>query len=235
MFTKHDQEVAKQIIEGLDLPREFGVQEEDCEFDSDWISYQIGKVYSGDFSIANGVSKMVIIPAREDFVIKVPFNGMFHYEWNDEEEDYDYDNPDFYAFSEAKAPDESDYCWNEVISIEEAAENGFGSLFPKTEFFMEHDGKRYYLQEKVEVSLGYHPSISQHSRATAESMDPYYKCGNNEWRAAIVEIYGEDFWTNFVEWDKLNCMGMLTDMHATNYGYDMLGHPIILDVSGFRD
>ena len=62
-----------------------------------------------------------------------------------------------------------------------------------------------------------------------------HKFGNDEWRAAIVECYGEEFWANFIEWDKVNDMDMLTDMRYDNYGYDMSGRPIILDVSGFRD
>ena len=234
MLSKHDFGVAKQIIEGLHLPRELGVEEECNEFYTDYISDQIGRVYSGDFSIENGVSKAVIVLYDEDFVIKIPFNGMLRYEWNDEEDDYDYDNPQFDYFTGANAPDETDYCWNEVLSIEMAEMMGYGQLFPATEFIMEHEGRRFYMQEKVRLVFSYQPTFSQDSRTKAEDMEPCYQCGTTDWRAAVVEYYGEEFWTKFVEWDHSCKASMLSDMHSGNYGYNMDGHPVILDVSGFR-
>lgn len=236
MFSEHDYEVAKTIIIGLKLPAQLGVNSSDDTFDSDWVSYEVGKNYSGDFRIDNGVSKMVIIPENEDFVIKIPFNGMYEYEWDDEEEDYDWENPSFDYFIGAEAPDVTDYCWNEMLTIEKAQEAGFGGLFPNMEFLMCYNGIRFYIQEKVRTSRAFHPvGLSQDSRDAANSLNMHYQCGSSEWRAAIIEAYGTDFWVNFVNWDDENQIGTLTDMHSMNYGYDMDGSPIILDASGFRN
>jgi len=236
MFTAHDYEVAKMIVVGIHLPPQLGVNSSDDTFDSDWVDYEVSKNYSGDFHIDNGVSKMVIIPENEDFVIKIPFNGMYEYEWDDDEEDYDWENPSFDYFTGAHAPDQTDYCWDEMLAIEKANKAGFGWLFPHTEFLMCQDGIRFYIQEKVRTSRAFHPvGLSQNSRDTAENMTYRYQSGNAEWRATIVEVYGEDFWINFVNWDDENRVGILTDMHSMNYGYDMSGCPVILDASGFRN
>lgn len=240
MLTLMDFKKAKDIVAGLKLPYRLGVCGDDQDFDRDWLYYQVSRVYSGPFYISNGVSKVVIVFDNEPFVIKIPFNGMVEYEWVYDEEaddgDYDYDNPIFEEFDGADAPDNSDYCWDEVIRIEKAEEAGYGDLFPDTEFLTEFDGHRFYIQEKVKlVGRTYPTEISEHSREVSESMDPRYQSGTDLWRAVIVELYGEDFWKNFVDWDYFGNMGILTDMHSGNYGYDEEGRPVILDASGFRN
>lgn len=233
MLTKIDYARAKDIVAVLSIPGEIG-PEEDGSCDNDWLLYQLGE---GDISaqVECGISKVVIIPEDGNFVIKIPFNGMYHYNWNEDDED-DYGDSEFEYYYYACAPDHSDYCWDEVIKIEKAYEMGYGKLFPDTKFLQEKDGHRVYIQEKVRTARYFNPNdISEDSRKKAESMGKYYKKCDNTWRAAVVEFYGESYWKDFCDWDYLSDVNILSDMHADNYGYDMNGYPIILDASGFRD
>lgn len=240
MLTQTDFLHAAEIIDGLNIPVHFGVNGNDDEFDG-WydLDSQIRDMDIGSFSIENGISKAVIIPADSNFVVKIPFNGIKYFEWDDEADEYSGDEY-FEFFCCAEAPDQSDYCWDEQIKIEKAYYAGFGDLFPETAFVKEHDGTRFYIQEKVRTysqafRCGETPTVSENSRTKAKDMDSYYSSCNIEWRAAVIEFYGEEFWKSFVNWDSINCIGILTDMHTNNYGYTMDGRPVILDASGFRE
>ena len=232
MLTKTDYALAEEIVNGLSLPSELG-PDEDSYFDDEWLVCQLDDICE-DANIEYGISKVVIIPEEGNFVIKIPFNGMYYHYW-DEEADC-YDGAEFSYYHEACAPDSSDYCWDEVIKIEKACEMGFDKLFPATSFLMEKDGHRVYIQEKVRTVGHFNPgNISEDSRKRAESLNFHYKKCNNIWRAAVIEFYGEDYWVAFCDWDFRSDVNILSDMHSGNYGYDMEGHPIILDASGFRE
>lgn len=238
MLTQTDFIHATEIIDGLDIPEQFGVNESSDDFDSGYdLEIQLQDANIGEFSINNGISKAVIIPADSNFVIKIPFNGIKYYEW-DEETDEGEETFEFFQY--ADAPDNTDYCWDELIKINQACDAGFSDLFPETAFVKTHCGKRFYIQEKVRTynqarQCGGTPLVSENSRNTAKNMDCYYSSCSVEWRAAVIEFYGEEFWKNFVNWDCLNCVDILLDMHSNNYGYTTDGRPVILDASGFRE
>lgn len=237
MLTQTDFVCATEIIDGLNIPEQFGVNESSDAFDEYDLELQLRDINIGSFSIDNGVSKAVVIPNNFNFVIKIPFNGIKYYQWDYAE---GYGEEYFEPFQYADAPDCSDYCWDELIKIEQAYEAGFGCLFPQTAFVKEHNGKRFYIQEKVctysqACRSGETPAVSENSRNKAKDMDYHYSPCHVEWRAAVIEFYGEEFWKNFVNWDDANCVGILIDMHSNNYGYTTDGRPVILDASGFRE
>lgn len=238
MLTQTDFIHATEIIDCLSIPEQFGVNESSDDFDSVYdLEWQLHDAHIENFSIDNGVSKAVIIPDNSNFVIKIPFNGIKYYEW-DEETDEGEDSFEFFHY--ADAPDSSDYCWDELIKIEDARKAGFGNLFPETAFVKEHNNTRFYIQEKVRTynqacRCGGTPAISENSRDKAKGMDYHYSPCSIEWRAAVIEFYGEEFWKDFVNWDDMSCTGILIDMHSNNYGYTIDGRPIILDASGFRE
>lgn len=240
MLTQMDFVLAEQIIDGLDIPAHFGVNGDNDEFeDRDELASQICNMGINNFTINNGISKAVIIPDDSNFVVKIPFNGIKYYEWNNETGEYD-EEEYFEFFSRAEAPICTDYCWDEQIKIEKAYDAGFGDLFPETAFVKEHDYTRCYIQEKVRTfnqakQCGGMPAVSENSRTKAKDMANYYSSCNVEWRAAVIEFYGEEYWKSFVDWDSINCIGILTDMHNNNYGYNIAGRPVILDASGFRE
>ena len=215
-----------------------GTDEQDSYFDPEYIYAELRRTGATNYIVENGVSKAVIIFDDYDFVIKTPINGMWYYpepEYNEEEdaeEELEYPDPIFDTFTGAEADDSSDYCWDEVKKIEWAYCCGFEALFPQTAFLVEVNNRRYYIQEKVQTVREYKPKVSEESRTRAENMDDQYCHGSKEWRAAIIENYGEDFWIRFCEWDRQ--VGTMSDMHSGNYGYSMDGKPIILDASGFN-
>lgn len=230
MLTCLDFDSAIEIINKLSIPNHF-----DPDEGGDLIGAQIEDI-GLKARIEQGVSKLVIIPTDYNYVIKIPFNGFFDYVWNDEAGECDYDNLVFYYYLNACAPDTSDYCWDELIRINKAYDAGFEKLFPATAFVKEINGHRFYIQEKVRVARDFKPTgISENSRQKAETLTNYYKNCDDTWRAAVIEYYGEIYWKSFCDWNYINCIDMLSDMHSSNYGYDMNGYPVILDVSGFRD
>jgi len=233
LLTDKDYNIAKKVVKNFNLPPEIGCDQENSVFNTDIIYDQLDDSIRNSCCIEYGISKVVIVPENENFVIKIPFGGMWYYEeiYNKDTDEYEYiDDPGFETFENADAPDESDYCWDEVLRIEEAEENGFGVLFPETDFLGEVNGTRFYIQEKVQTSREFTPQVSEDSRTRAKDMDYGYNYGNVIWRAAIIEQYGEDFWVRFCDWARRG--KMLDDMHSGNYGY-LNGHPIILDASGF--
>ena len=233
MLKTADFEIARNIAMQLDIPEEFGQDMDADEFYSDWLEDQVAHLSVGEFNIDNGASKAVIIFSDFNFVIKIPFNGGWYDQWDEENEEYS--DPYFEPFHGAEAPDTSDYCWDECIRISDAYDAGFGELFPTTTFLCEHDGRRYYIQEKVTTARGSHPTPSENSRTRAKSMDHKYWYCNEDWRAMVIEMYGEDYLRCFIDWCKSTDNGILDDMHYGNFGFSMTGAPILLDVSGYRD
>lgn len=243
MLTKQDYDMAREIVSRLQIPDKFGAYGDALDFDTYELEEQISRLLIGGFHITNGVSKAVIIPDSFDFVIKIPFNGLWieNYDraWNEEEEEYE-DDEDAYIFeyfSGANAPDSSDYCWDEMIKINAACDNGFEALFPQTDFLGEFNDVKFYIQEKVEVARGCvcHTKPSNESLDRSQSIAPRYQICSVEWRAVVIEMYGESFWTTFVNWNDSTNNNMLTDMHAGNYGYTFEGAPVLLDVAGYND
>lgn len=192
MLTKIDFERAKKIVEGLVIPEEFGVNGETDEFDG-WydLDLQVRRCGLHNFRIDNGISKAVIIPTDENFVIKIPFNGITYPVWNEETEEYS--DSYFEPFRGAEAPDNTDYCWDELCKIEKAEYAGFFNLFPETAFLEEENGVRFYIQEKVQTaSHAERPQVSEDSRNKAKQLDNYYQACGEDWRAAVIEFYGEN-------------------------------------------
>lgn len=244
MITNEMIEQAREIVRKLEIPARFGVNE-DCDCDAEDIInlrdqiYDLGFLNFGDYQVENGISKAVIIFDNLPFVIKIPFNGTWHYEY-----DYDEANDewieadrDFYSFCCARAYDTSDYCWNEYDKIKMAQERGYGQLFPDMEQIWEDkNGRHFYIQEKVQTSRrGSSKEVSENSKARAKSMDTQYKICNDTWRASVIEFYSEALWISFVNWNDAGVLGYLDDMHGSNYGYRFDGTPVLIDVAGFRD
>jgi len=239
MLTEKDYEVAKNIVKNLHLPEQMGCESDDDVFNQDIIYDAIhnANINFGKYSVDNGISKVVIIPEDYNFVIKIPLTGMWYYEevYIEEDDDWEYgEEMNFEQFTGAEYGDNGcDYCDDEVYRISMAEEEGFGKMFPVTSWLACKNGTNFYIQEKVHPSREYTPKISEESRSKSANLDPSYCHGSAEWRAAIIENYGEEFWKNFCIWDSAEG-GTMRDMHCGNYGYNMEGKPVIFDASGFE-
>lgn len=238
MFSKEIIEQARAIAEQLYVPEKFGC-DEDCEFDSRDLYEQLARLNMGSFHIENGITKAVIIFDNLPYVIKIPFNGMWNYEYDYDEETDEYIESDasFIYFNHARTLDTSDYCWNELDKIVKAYDCGYGCFFPETAVVYENNGWRFYIQEKVRPACerNFTPTTSKDSRDRAANLAIGYRICNEDWRAAAIESYGEAILISFVNWNDAGTLGYLEDMHNANYGYRFDGTPVMFDVSGFRD
>ena len=237
MLTFEDFDIATGIVKQLNIPEQFGYNIDDDYFFSESLSLQIDQLNIGGYYVDSGITKAVIIPEKYNFVIKIPFNGYWYYTFDGEDDD---GKETFEPFYHAEAPDNTDYCWDELIKICEAQEAGFGDLFPQTALLWEQSGVRFYIQEKVRTSRQYRSTPSAESLERASSIDSKFRSCDQTWRATVFDVYGEGYWKSFVNWDYNHSMdnessSMLKDMHGGNYGYNMSGAPIILDVSGYRE
>lgn len=232
MLTDADFEIARSIAEELIIPDRFGVDSETDEFNSDLVT-QLKALNINNFEIDNGVSKAVIIFNDYNFVIKIPFNGCWYTEYDSENDEYG--DPYFEYFCGAEAPDSTDYCWDECIRIENAEGAGFGNFFPETAMIYESNCQRFYIQEKVRPSRIFKPEPSENSKIRAQKIDSQYKYCSEDWRAMAIDLYGEGFLKEFINWCSDNEYDILSDLHRGNYGYSLSGAPVILDASGYRD
>ena len=237
MFTDKDYTIAKTLALNIDIPDDFGTYEDSDELYTDSIYHGCGEVkeLNNEYEVQNGISKVVIVPALFHWVMKIPLNGRWVSVWNSEDEYDDECEYTFDSFMWADAPDDSDYCWDEMLKINAATKAGFGALFPCTELVAERSGKRYYIQEKVNPFYDFKSTSTPASIARAKEMDDNYKFCATEWRAAVIDYYGEEFWMNFVSWDNRQNSHILNDMHSGNYGFRDDGSPVIFDASGFND
>lgn len=232
IFQKKDVDFAIDYVHALNIPADFGISDE-CEDENvvclcDELSNKSGlcpRLY-------HGVSKVVLDFEELPFVIKIPLNGMWYY-------DYDKDDGESEIFREFyRASDlyPDDYCWDEYQKTGLMEIEGFGALAPKMEMLCTIKGRNIYIQEKVtpaDRTCEFSPTLE--SLNISRNLPREYKICDEEWRAAVIEAYGVDFWVRFCKWDEDYCYDILADMHMDNYGWSSDGRPVIFDLSGFRD
>ena len=233
MFTDAQLNQAMEIVSVLDIPMEFGSYEGDggaaCEMIRDQID--ISGLDIGEYDVASGISKAVIVPHDLPYVIKIPFHGQFCGDW-DEDDHYQYD---FWFFEDACAEAPADYCRDELEKIDLMNHFGFGQLTVETRWLCEVDGQDFYIQEKVKCGRSNFKSSAQ-SEETARSMERNYRIGPIEWLANVIEYFGESLWRQFVDWNLSEEEHyLIDDLHCGNVGLTYDGRPIMFDVSGFRD
>ena len=214
-----------RIVRDLEIPEQFGLR----DYDNSEVEYAIAGQLPDcvKASVESGLSKVVIVPQNLPFVIKIPFNGQFL--WDDEDEEC------FFPYHEARSDCSYDYCARELELIERAEYFGWGFMVPHAEYLTQVCGRPVYIQEKVRC--GARGQTSENSLERARQMDRYYKYGPEEWRAAVIEKYGEPIWRSFVDWccSAPEDYNMLDDLHRSNVGIAYDGRPVILDVGGFSD
>ena len=225
MFRPEDIELARQIVSVLDLPEDIG-EDEEIEY---IIERQLENVVEGDYYVASGISKAVIIIESLPFVIKIPFNGYWHdYDYGDEEET----DRGFEYFTGANEIFPDDYCFDELQKTLMIEERGFGMFAPHMEFLCTIDDRSFYIQGKARP-------LCESKKDITPSGDSMKKAKNynlsfvDKWIALAIDCYGEETWNEFVQWATEE--SLFGDMHSGNYGIDMAGRPVIFDISGFRE
>lgn len=233
MFSQKDIDTAIEIVKNIHLPYEVGC-DEDGYFYTDTISDQLiaAGYKDDDFDVDFGISKAVIIFKSLSFVIKIPFHGKWYNGYDEENDEY-YD--EFEQFTCANSSDYDDYCEAEVYAIDEMIHFGFEAIVAEEICIGEYNHILFYIQEKVKkynCSSRYNPSYD--SLTKARQLKNYYSYCDDNWRASVIELYGEEYWTNFVDWVENGRNYILNDMHDGNYGYNYEGLPVLFDVSGYE-
>ena len=140
------EDILIKIKNCIDVPYNLGynLDEDDTDSAIDPVWDCLHKVgLNKECDIANGVSKVVIIPRNSAYVIKTPLFGSWYYpeEYNEENDEYytDYENARFDEYTGAYYEDAeidcSNYCELEEYLYNFTVENGVSDMFAKTEFF----------------------------------------------------------------------------------------------------
>ena len=224
MLTNKDIEVAREIAMHLDLPQEFGGSE---DLDESEYEYKFQDFIEGDFHVSCGVSKLVIVIDELPFVIKIPFNGRWEMDWDDD------DNLYFCEFSEACDADATDYCLDELQKTLSIQDSGYGYFVPDMIDIGMYCGRNVYIQEKVKPLCECRKlQTSEDSLTKAKERNHVFR---TDWIARVFDLYGEEKWNEFISFLKCWEPEVLSDMHSGNYGVTPDGAPVLFDLAGFRD
>ena len=187
-----------------------------------------------------GATKLVIIPQKGEYVIKIPFMGQeFEYYPVTEDGEEDYDNPqwDIEEFQYAKNHTGWDYCLTEVERYALAREFGFERFFLETFCIGYIKGHPIYVQEKIE-EIGPTSDSRKSKTSSREAREKAEECGYYpdvpfEWLAAVVDILDDDeSLAGFLQFLDENDID--NDLHSGNIGYKN-GFPVLMDYAGFYD
>jgi hypothetical protein len=245
----------------------FDMMPEDCQFgpvcgndqtptNFEMIYDEVKKV-DEDADVHYGISKLVIIsPHLGNYVIKVPFNGMY-------EENYDYKctldggcpyscgscyhcehsiepDPNEYwcDYSNADSPTGWNYCDAEWKKYKNLRKIGLDCFVAKIYPFVEINGFKCFIQEIAVAENNTNGSetsrVTVASRKKAESLNNEFYCDLNEdWLGLCIEIFGAKKVRRFMEYARYTDHDILADMHSGNYGYRPNGTPCILDFASF--
>lgn len=171
-----------------------------------------------------GASQFVILNKEWNEVIKIPFDGMYELD-DDDEEFFD----EWYI----------DYCKMSVDIYQKAKQKGIADIFAETRLLgVTTNGKKVYTQEKVEIPCVYSKNIKtkdnednfnivEKKRKTDYAWNRFEK----EWLAKAIDYYGLKFVEKFISFCKEN---EITDTHRDNYGYREDDIPVIFDYASFE-
>ena len=207
----------------LDIPFQFGCDDECMETSA------IEDVYDQlDNSVETkyGASKFVILSDNWNEVIKIPFNGSFDWEQDDDNED-----GGEYHFNEFIT---KDYCALEAAIYADAVALGVADFFAGTKYAgMTNDGiTPYYVSERVYTF--YDKEGRKNSKTASE--DSWNKAKklksalSKEWLALAIEWYGDAAVNDLLAFIDLE---NIYDLHSDNIGFRANGAPVVLDYSGF--
>ena len=240
-FDIHDIEMARALMERVNLPAEFGCSGDDGEF------YQMDDMESEfedaakaigidayDVSLNCGASKLVVNIRNFPFVIKIPFGGFWYDEYDEDADDYG--DSYFEPFRGYSCGNKGMYCADEMDATAAMKQHGFGVLVPDMMYLGTYCGKEIFIQEKV-VAFDYREmerAASQNSMTIVKNSKKLsHEQFNPTWMAYCIDLYGLKFLEDFVDWANEEYPSILSDMHTGNYGTNKEGKPVIFDLSGF--
>lgn len=228
----HDNKKILTALESTTLNKNYIFYEEKNE---DFILSLGNKLFNGKYYYENGISKFVIIPLYENYVIKIPYTGYLDSDENSSSKNFYYQPDgcysDFFGGEDEKRP--WDYCATEVLRYSIAKEYNFNFCFAETKFIGFSNGYPIYIQEKCVPlsSCSREHSYSIEERVMTSNICNYYNI-NGDWLTDFRLYYGNNILVNFVNF--LKNMDWDDDLRSSNIGY--INHrPVLIDYSGFLE
>lgn len=241
------EDILTKIKNCIDVPYNLGynLDEDDTDsaIDPVWdCLYKAG--LNKECDIANGVSKVVIIPRNSTYVIKTPLFGSWYYpeEYNEENDEYytDYENACFDEYTGAYYEDAeidcSNYCELEEYLYNFTVENGVSDMFAKTEFFgYAKGGRPVYISEKCKNFYWDDREPSNASKTLVKSKRNNHTPGWSKMDSTITALFVDDYGVEraaklFQFLSDFN----ITDLHGHNVMIsEKTGKIVITDYSGF--
>lgn len=231
MNMKLTQELVQKILYHLEncIFDEFAPGEiNECEKVWDRVDHDFFSCFN------SGASKMVLHLKDYNYVVKIPFQGEFIRQWDEEDPNSFSKIFEFCPFQYARGEkNDWDYCEVEANYFSDAVNYKVDQFFLETRFIGFVHDYPIYIQEKaipldeaVDSPRGYHPK-------EIRSKCSYYGicCFNSHWIEDFLDYYTIEelqLLTDFIE-----NVG-ITDLHSGNLGYkDSV--PVIFDYAGFED
>lgn len=240
-MTFNNQLVDKFLDAVFPLPAQFGVSEDDmpdciCFFES-----AVKEVDPAAY-VKYGVSKIAILsPNLNGIVIKIPFNGFYYYEYNEDGDDEEAEDIEVWEpFCWANGSDESDYCLAEYEKYQKLKTQKLDCFVAEVIYYKTIDNTRIFLQEEItpDHELN-HNSLKKPSKKSRKIADKWYRKRkfdiNPNWIASCLDKYGQAKVKRFLKYCNTVDEDILEDAHSGNFGYRKNGTPCILDYSNFND
>lgn len=175
-----------------------------------------------------GATQFVIITDNLDKVVKIPFHGVWDFDYNEDGSSID---GTYHFIPFEKVPD---YCLRSIEIYDLAEIAGLSSIFAKTEYYTDtYSGYPLYLQEKIETTYGndqYERTPSQDSLNKTDSIKESRKFPK-DWFASVIDQYGLDFAIKFLAF----CNKNIKDLHEENIGYRKDGSAVVIDYASYLD
>ena len=241
------EDILIKIKNCIDVPYSLGynLDEDDTDsvIDPVWdCLYEAG--LNKECDIANGVSKVVIIPRNSAYVIKTPLFGSWYCpeEYDEENDEYyiDYENPYFDEYTGAYYEDAeidcSNYCELEEYLYNFAVENGVSDMFAKTEFFGRAKcGRPVYISEKCKKFWWGDREPSDASKTIVKDKRDSRTPGWSRMDSMITALFVDDYGAERAEklFQFLSDFD-ISDLHSDNVMIsEKTGKIVITDYSGF--
>ena len=242
------EDILTKIKNCIDVPYSLGynLDEDDTDNATDPVWDCLHKAgLNKECDIANGVSKVVIIPRNSAYVIKTPLFGSWYYpeEYDEKNNEYyiDYENSCFDEYTGAYYEDAeidcSNYCELEEYLYNFTIENGVSDMFAKTEFFgYAKCGRPMYISEKCKDFLWGDREPSDVSKTLVKDKRDSRTPGWSRMDSMITALFVDDYGVERAEklFQFLSDFN-ITDLHSNNVMIsEKTGKIVITDYSGFE-
>jgi hypothetical protein len=198
-----------------------------------------------DVTIDMGATKLVIMEKGQDYVIKVPLEGIIEARFDeDAEEEGDFGNMYYYCIDDAEHFS-VDYCQIEAENYKKMPESVKKILCESVELGQLSNGTAFYVQERIDHTFPSDNCMRDIRRFSEEQRDKAYSLISSikekenfnyqyELRTVLVNelilAYGEA--TTYELYQALIDL-QINDIHLGNLGFDEEGALKIFDYSGF--